>query len=198
MFDKLALLILGFDENANPTQKEIEAAFRKVALLVHPDSNGSPEVFRGVTLAKKMLMEAYPVEKKKQATHRQETNGGQYNYFESTAYLDQQLRRYSEMLGVYMFNNISRRVKQLQITSKECDLFVNIKSKWETGKIKFKYTDGKENENKKMILQVIRWLSDKDRTYFFDHTATYDNRIPIKISVVLLPWYKSLGRFLNL
>ena len=67
----LSLLYLGFDENANPTEEEIHKAYRKTAKILHPDGNGSDEQFRGLTIARDVLLSCVPKkqkEKPKQST----------------------------------------------------------------------------------------------------------------------------------
>lgn len=70
MPDKLALLILGFNESENPTDNQIKEAFRKVSLICHPDTGGSVEMFRGLTLAKNLLLNTSFKECEKTSTNK--------------------------------------------------------------------------------------------------------------------------------
>ncbi len=52
---QLALLFLGFTEEATPTEEDVNKAYRKVSLVCHPDTGGNAQMFRALTLAKEFL-----------------------------------------------------------------------------------------------------------------------------------------------
>lgn len=54
---KNALMILGFDANSTPTEKEIRKAFKKTALEHHPDKGGSTDKFHSVKIAVEVLLD---------------------------------------------------------------------------------------------------------------------------------------------
>lgn len=74
----LSLLYLGFDESANPTEEEIQKAYKVVAKVLHPDGSGSNEQFRGLTIARDVLLECAP--KKKKPAPKQEKQSS-FDYF---------------------------------------------------------------------------------------------------------------------
>jgi hypothetical protein len=53
---QLALLILGFTEEATPTEEDITKAYQRTSKLCHPDVGGSAEMFRALSLSKEFLM----------------------------------------------------------------------------------------------------------------------------------------------
>ena len=85
----LSLLYLGFDENANPTEKEIQDAYKRVAKILHPDGSGSNEQFRGLTIARDVLLECAP--KKKQTQKQQQQQQKQTYTSYSKGYSDEDI-----------------------------------------------------------------------------------------------------------
>lgn len=53
---RLALLVLGFSEDAAPIEDDILKAYRKISLLCHPDTGGNDKTFRALTLLKEFLL----------------------------------------------------------------------------------------------------------------------------------------------
>ena len=54
---QLALLFLGFSEDATPTEEEVKKAYTRMAKFIHPDQGGDTVVFRGLTKAKEFLLQ---------------------------------------------------------------------------------------------------------------------------------------------
>ena len=53
--NKTFLLLFGFDENAEPSDEELNTAYRKLSLKLHPDTGGSAESFRAIQLIRDQL-----------------------------------------------------------------------------------------------------------------------------------------------
>lgn len=87
-------MYLGFDESANPTEKEIQEAYKKVAKVFHPDGGGSNEQFRGLTIARDILLQEAPVKKKKK-----EQPMPQQNYYNEREHINRLNTQILEELG---------------------------------------------------------------------------------------------------
>ena len=57
----LSLLILGLKEDTTPSLEEINKAYKRVSLVLHPDmTTGNSEMFRAIKLASEYLSENLP------------------------------------------------------------------------------------------------------------------------------------------
>ena len=57
----LSLLILGFDDDKSPSEVEVNAAYKRMSLVFHPDMpTGNKEQFRALSSAKEYLVANMP------------------------------------------------------------------------------------------------------------------------------------------
>lgn len=121
----LSLLYLGFDENANPTEKEIQDAYKRVAKILHPDGSGSNEQFRGLTIARDVLLECAP--KKKQAQKQPQQKQTYTSY--SKGYSDEDIKRLNNKICETLseaLEKLPRRVYYIGFTLQNASASVKI------------------------------------------------------------------------
>ena len=197
MTDILALLILGFKETDNPTAKQINEAFKRISLICHPDTGGSTEMFRGLTVAKNRLLDSAPEQKKSQS------NQTTYNQEEcdnkKLTSLNREISKYSDMISFHIYSFISKRVDLFRIEYDD-NIFTIYFNK--SGKMNRKYIDFFSSEySTSQVMRILDafnstlyYLNSEHNRSSFNKTYTY-NGDSVNVTLTLLPWYKSFGRF---
>ena len=196
MPDKLALLILGFNESENPTDNQIKEAFRKLSLICHPDTGGSVEMFRGLTLAKNLLLNTSFKECEKTSTN--EDNNYSYS---SESETEDKIWRVKECIKGKIDNivlSLSRRAKTFEIVYLDNTLIVTINNIYDY-KTLFTTSVDLIDESHELIVfySVLCFLETKlnpIQKEYFNKSYTFENTL-VDVSLTLLPWYKSFGRY---
>lgn len=210
MADTLALLILGFKETDNPTPKQISAAFKRVSLFCHPDTGGSIEMFRGLTMAKNLLLESAPIQTKKSESNFSFTQSNQATYnqeeydHKKLESLNSEIYNNSDMISFHIYSFISKRVDLFKIDYAGNVLAINFKKSGRMDRKNIDFCSSKYSTSQVIDIltafnATLRYLDNQYNKKAFNKIYTYPGKIEnnITVSLTLLPWHKSFRRICN-
>lgn len=72
---KMALLFLGFEEEASPSIDEVNKSYKRMSLICHPDTGGNDKLFKALTVAKEFLVNTCQAEGVLASWYSKEDNG---------------------------------------------------------------------------------------------------------------------------
>lgn len=213
--DKLSLLFLGFDDSSSPTEEQIKEAFRKISLLVHPDSGGNEKTFRGLTLAKETLLASVPKKKPTTTNFEDEFN---YNYYKfkndewgdfnnspkpsppqrSQTEIDKDIRTWAELCCKWLHNHKFYYVSNFSIelqTYNKAELIVTTDG-FGYKETHYRFFKSISLSDKELLLQCLIWLYKKKQFSQYSDNGYLPNGTEVKFSYVKNPWYKRLFSYL--
>lgn len=178
---KLALLLLGFNEEHTPSKEELAQSFRASSMKFHPDMGGSVELFRALTLARDIVQAHLPEPKKRKETHTE------YTYYQSTEDKCKQLQKeihHQARMAVINLSRMSRNIKELKLSTSFVNLTIKCHSMCEISDVLLSKGFVNNEDVLTMFKDALYWISKKPRKQY-KQTAKYDldgNKIEIKFS----------------
>jgi hypothetical protein len=161
--NRLALLILGFDESYTPTRDELAQAFRAACLKFHPDTGGNATMFRGLSLAKEIVEANLPVAEK---PTQSSTHSKSFSYRTNDQRIEElynKLIYWARMATINLSGGITR-VKKITVTAEGIGtLTVICTNKWEVDNVYIPSEYQKTEDVLEMYKTCLAWLSDKPR-----------------------------------
>lgn len=188
--DKLALLFLGFDEDASPTAEQVKDAFKKMSFICHPDHNGTDAMFRGLTMAKERILKETPSPKESKSDYGYNDPYSSFDAYNKTE-ITKLLNDWSETCCHMLRCTYARRVKQfrIQIDNSNNSALIVTTDGFTCGDVSLGYKHESPSMDDRIILyHALMWATQERKLKNFKEPANYKGT-RVLFSYTPFPWY---------